>query len=200
MQATLEKPEGKEIVYRVKEDSPTVYAFQRDYKFITAIVGPFGSGKSAGCLFKIIHLANKQEPWADGVRRVRWAVVRNTYTQLKDTTIKTVLDWFPPSLFGKYNKTEHNYTITGLRAADGGEMEIELLFRALDRPDQLGNLLSLEITGAWESEFREIPKEIHEAIQGRVGRYPAIKDGGCTWYGLIMDSNPYDEESYYCEA
>lgn len=39
--------------------------------------------------------------------------------------------------------------------------------------------LSLELTGAWVNEAREIPWAVIKALQGRVGRFPAVTDGGC---------------------
>jgi hypothetical protein len=71
------------------------------------------------------------------------------------------------------------------------------MFRALDRPDQIGNLLSLELTGAWVNEAREVPWSIIEALQGRVGRYPPIREGGPTWHGIVLDSNPPDTDSKF---
>ena len=118
-----------------------------------------------------------------------WCV--RSYNQLKDTTIKTFLDWFPDKVFGNYRITDHSYMITAFPG-----VQIEVLFRALDRPDQVSNLLSLELTGAWFNEAREIPKTIIEAMDGRIDRYPAVKDGGCTWTGIIMDTNPPDDDSY----
>lgn len=120
-----------------------------------------------------------------------------TYQQLKDTTIKTVKSWLPeapPGVYDNYTavwrETTHDYFISF-----APDVEIELMFRALDRPDQVRNLLSLELTGAWLNEYREIEMDIFQAIDGRIGRYPAEKDGGCGWYGIIMDSNPPDELS-----
>jgi hypothetical protein len=75
-------------------------------------------------------------------------------------------------------------------------VHLEILFRALDRPDQLSNLLSLEVTGAWFNEAREIPKTIIEAMDSRIGRYPSPRDGGASWYGIIMDTNPPDDTSW----
>lgn len=118
-----------------------------------------------------------------------WCV--RSYNQLKDTTIKTFHDWFPPIIFGDYRITDHTYIITKFPG-----VHIEVLFRALDRPDQVSNLLSLELTGAWFNEVREIPKSIIEAMDGRIGRYPSGRDGGASWYGIIMDTNPPDEDSY----
>ena len=48
-----------------------------------------------------------------------------------------------------------------------------------DVPESLKDkkLLSLELTGAWINEAREVPKAILEGLTGRVGRYPK-KEGG----------------------
>lgn len=155
-------------------------------------MGPFGSAKSSGCVMDIMRRATmEQVPGQDGVRRTRWAVVRNTYNQLKDTTIRTFMDWYPEKLFGEYKVTDHNYFITKFPGVN-----IEIFFRALDRPDQVSNLLSLEVTGAWFNEAREIPQTIIEAMDARIGRYPSKRDGGATWFGMLMDTNPPDEDSY----
>ncbi|MDE1828254.1 MAG: hypothetical protein KGH65_03790 [Candidatus Micrarchaeota archaeon] len=153
-------------------------------------MGPFGSGKSSGCVVELIKLAHRQPIQADGVRRSRFAVIRNSYIQLRDTTIKTFHDWLPPELFGEWWKSEHNYYITKFPG-----VYIEILFRALDRPDQVANLLSAEYTGAWVNEAREVPMSVIEALQGRVKRYPGAKDGGCVDGGIIMDTNPPDTDS-----
>jgi intein/homing endonuclease len=112
-----------------------------------------------------------------------------SYLQLKDTTIKTFHDWFPPRLFGEWRVTDHTYIfkLPGIQH--------EVIFRALDRPDQVSNLLSLEITWAWFNEVREIPWSIIEAMDSRIGRYPSKRDGGASWYGMFMDTNPPDEGS-----
>ncbi len=172
--------------------TPTIREFMQDTHRIRGIGGPFGSGKSSGMLWEIIRKGHNQAPGKDGIRRTRWVVVRNTYSQLLDTTIKTVLDWFPPMIFGHYRSAAHDYTITGFEG-----VEIELLFRALDRPEQVSNLLSLELTGAWINEAREVPKAIIDALDGRLDRYPSNRDGGRTWTGMIMDTNPPDEDSWW---
>jgi hypothetical protein len=174
------------------DDVPTVRRFALSDKRIRGIMGPFGSGKSSGCLMEIVRRGHMQTPNADGIRRTRWGIVRNSYRQLLDSTVKTVHDWFPPGKFGVWKITEHEYTIT---AFDG--VEITLLFRALDRPEQMSNLLSVEYTGAWLNEAREIPREIFEAIDGRIGRFPPERAEGCTWKGIIMDTNPPDDSSWW---
>lgn len=183
----------KEIKFSY-EDAPTLQKFAESSAFIRGLMGPFGSGKSSACVIEIIRRALAQEPMADGIRRTRWAVIRNTYPQLNDTTIKTFLEWLPEQHFGRFNKAEHTYTITAFPDA-----EIEIIFRPLDRPDHVKNLLSLNLTGAWVNEAREVQWEVIKPLMGRVGRFPSIKDCPITWHGLIFDTNPPDPKSWWYE-
>lgn len=160
-------------------------ARSRGVVFITG-----NSGKSSGCVAEIIQRAQQQAPGSDGIRRTRWMVVRNTRKDLEDTTIKTFMQWIPPEHFGSFNKTTLTYTITGFAGC-----HIEIWFRALDNDDDVKHLLSLEITGAWVNEAREIPWSIIKALQGRVNQYPSAASGGCTWGGIILDTNPPDTTS-----
>nr|ANO58158.1 hypothetical protein [uncultured Gammaproteobacteria bacterium] len=173
---------------------PTVKAFWNSDCFQRMLLGPFGSGKSSGCIQEIVRRAARQKP-INGVRRTRWAIVRNSYPQLRDTTIRTVMDWYPREQFGKYSDQNHNFEMLWHNKA-GEQIECEILFRALDRPDQISNLLSLELTGAWVNEAREIPVQIWQALQGRVGRFPSFREEGCTWYGVFGDSNPPDDDHW----
>lgn len=172
-------------------DVPTIRKFALSNTRIRCVMGGFGSGKTSGCIMEIVRRAHEQVPSADGIRRSRWAVVRNTFSQLKDTTIRSFMDWFPESVFGTYSVTNHLYIMTKFPG-----VHLEIMFRALDRPDHIANLLSLEVTGAYFNEAREIPQEIIEAMDGRIGRYPSSRDGGCSWLGIIMDTNPPEEGSY----
>lgn len=174
---------------------PTVRDFWKHNGFQRMLIGPFGSGKSSGCVQEIVRRACKQQPNSDGVRRSRWAIIRNSYPQLRDTTIRTVLDWYPSPEWGRYSEVNHNYTMQWA-CEDQTTVTCELLFRALDRPDQVSNLLSLELTGAWVNEAREVPGQIWEALQGRVGRYPSFREEGATWFGVIGDTNPCDDDHW----
>ena len=153
-------------------------------------MGGFRSGKSSGCTVEIVRRALAQKPGPDGIRRTRWLVVRSTYGQLSDTTIRTVHMWLPPQHFGRHYQTEHRYVVHAFEGA-----EFEILFRALDKPEHVANLLSLEVTGAWVNEAREVPWAIIDAIQGRIEQYPPKAHGGVTWGGLWMDTNPPDVDS-----
>ena len=133
----------------------------------------------------------EQKPSADGKRKSRWVVVRNTYRELADTTVKTWLDWFPEQYLGPFIQQDMTHHISY------GDIEAEVLFRALDRPQDVKKLLSLELTGAWINEAREVPKSVIDMIQGRVGRYPSKREGGPTWFGVIMDTNPPDNDHWW---
>ena len=78
-----------------------------------------------------------------------------------------------------------------------GALELEILVIALDRPDDVRKFLSLELTGVFVDEAREVPKAIIDASASRVGRYPSVKDGRPSWYGVITDTNTPDEEPWW---
>ena len=135
---------------------PIASAFIRERASMSLLLGPIGSGKSAACVIKILTLCVKQHKGPDGMRRSRWAVVRNTKEQLKDTTLRTWLDWLPPNSsltvsdgWGQWKEVERTFYL------EFDDVRAEILFRALDKPEDVSKLLSLELTGAWFNECRE---------------------------------------------
>jgi hypothetical protein len=80
---------------------------------------------------------------------------------------------------------------------DGTVLDMEVMFRALDRPDDIKKVLSMELTGAWINEAREVPKGLIDGLGDAVGRYPAQRDGGPTWRGIIADTNPPDDNHWW---
>ena len=175
--------------------SPVAEKFYYNDKRISMIMGPVGSGKSVATMMKIIRLAGQQEPNWEGVRKTRWAVVRNTYAQLEDTTIKTWHAWYPPPHWGKWKVSRTEYKMKW-QMEDGTVVECEVMFRALDRPDQVDNLLSAEYTGAWFNEARHIDVDIFDMMDNRIGRYPDPNESRCSWLGIMLDTNPPDEDNW----
>ena len=175
--------------------SKTMKGFHMDERFVRAIMGPIGSGKSVACCMEMILKSFAQAPNSMGVRKTRWVIVRNTYRELIDTTMQTFFDWFPKSL-GLYLNKDMKFTVN-FPLGDGTTVYTEFLFRALDKPDDIKKLLSLEVTGGWINEAREIPKQIMDMLIGRLGRYPNKREGGASWYGLIMDTNPPDSDHWW---
>ena len=180
--------------FRYKPDGAVLREFMKDDSFVRCIRGHVASGKSVACAVEIFRRACQQEPDVQtGKRRTRWAVVRNTNPQLKTTTIKTWLEWVPEHVFGKFNWSPpytHNISI--------GDVEMEVIFLALDTDVDVRKLLSLELTGGWANEAREIPKSIIDAMTMRVNRFPSLKDGvGATHPCVIADTNPPSEDHWW---
>jgi len=170
---------------------PTGESFMNSDKKMRVLMGPVGSGKSVTCSFEIIRRASMQKPDATGKRRTRAAVVRETARQLQDTVIKTFLDWFPPGVCGRYMRTTKTYFF------EVGDVECEIMFRALDDADDVANLNSLELSFAWFNECRDIHPDIVDAMSKRIGRFPSSKDGGPTWYGMWGDTNPPTMDTWW---
>lgn len=171
---------------------PVGKAFLNSTAFVRGIMGPFGSGKSTVCVMDIIDHARRQKiSDSTGLGATRWAVIRNTYPELRTTTMKTWHQWVPETLGRWQAEGPPTHTIKTT------DMNLELIFVALDRPDDVKKLLSMELTGAWLNEVRETPKAILDGLTGRVGRFPAAIDGGCSWRGVIMDTNAMDMEHWY---
>ncbi len=172
---------------------PTVAKMLRSDAKVTGIMGPVGSGKSVGSIMFMFNKAAQQPPGPDGIRRSRWAIVRNTQAQLRDTSWATFKEWFPVGVAGDWKEQAQQYIFRS------GDVEATFIGRALDTPSDIGRLLSLDITGAWVNEAREIAQEIFEGILGRCGRYnpnklPQEERG---WSGLVWDTNPPEEGTYW---
>lgn len=176
---------------RYEPVGPVAEAFLASDAFVRGIRGPFGSGKSTVCCVDILRRALAQRPGPDGKRRSRWAIVRNTYPELKTTTIKT---WhgIVPSQVGQWvDSGPPRHVLLG------EDFEIEIWFLALDSPEDVKKLLSMDLTGAWINEARETPKSILDGLTARVGRYPGIAQGGPSWFGVLMDTNPPDSDHWW---
>lgn len=170
--------------YDVRESAPTIARFHRSNEEFRAIEGPIGSGKSVACCVEIFRRCQEQKVGEDGFRRSRWLVVRNTRKQLKNTTLKTWFDWFPSRQgIGYWKVTDDTFYL------EFGDVKAEIVFMPLDTPDDVANVLSLELTGVWLNECKEIVQEVVEGLQGRIGRYPSQKMGGSNYWMMIADTN-----------
>jgi len=180
------------VNFKYKPDGNVLKSFMKNDMFFRGIRGPVGSGKSVGCCVEVFRRALEQKKAPDGKRKSRWAIIRNTNPQLRTTTIKTWLDWFPENDWGKFT-----WSVPYTHNIKKGEIELEVIFLALDRPEDVKKLLSLELTGIWINEAREIPKSIIDACTMRVGRYPSMRDGGPSWSGVICDTNAPEEDHWW---
>ena len=176
--------------------TPTGHAFHANDEFVKMIVGPYGSGKSTMCCQEIVMRACAMPYWKGNRRRSKWALVRNTSGELESTTLQTWLSWFGE--MGDVVKRKKPIMIYEHTFNDGeGIVELELIFLALDREDDLRKIRSLELTGCYINELSEVPQGALSHFKGRIGRYPSkafCKDP--YWSGIIADSNPTDHDHW----
>lgn len=188
----------EELSLSYSPPGPVAAQFHNEFGFVRGLMGPVGSGKSSTSVMEIVLHTMRQKPH-NGVRSARWAVVRNTYPELKTTTIKTWQAWLPEQIAPMKWDTPITSRMRIKDIGDGTGIDLEVIFLALDRAEEIGKLKSLELTGVWINEASEIPKEIFDMATQRVGRYPSTKDGGpgpvdpC----VILDTNPMDDDHWY---
>jgi hypothetical protein len=113
----------------------------------------------------------KQKVWYNKTRFSRYAIIRASYPALKSTVIKSWRNWFKQMVNIVYD--------TPIRGElrfphpDGETLvDIELVFIALDREEDVNKLQSLELTGMHINECAEIPRGIHQMSKSRINRYP----------------------------
>lgn len=154
---------------------------------VKLLFGCVGSGKSSTCDVALYMMARQMPPGYDCIRRSRWAVIRSTYSQLKTTTIKTWQEWFPPEVFGD---VKGDSPMTHYIKHD--DLDMEVIFLALDSLADINRLKSLELTGAYINEAQFVASsDILSTVLERTNRYPGNIYGGALDRPLvIMDCNP----------
>lgn len=169
---------------------PTVGRFMASDAFARFIIGPVGSGKTTGCIMELLRRAAEQGRGPDGLRRTRFAIVRQTLAQLRMTILLDILSWLRPICV--YKVSEQLVTISV------DDIVSEWYLIPLEEEDDQKRLLSMQLTGAWLSEAIEMSPDLVDAIAGRCGRFPSALEGGPTWFGLIGDTNaPIDHSPWW---
>lgn len=177
----------------INYDAPgTISNFMLDNSKVRLVIGPYGSGKTTGCIMELMRRAMLEYPDANNVRRTRFVVVRNTAQQLRQTILEDIRKWLSPAM--TYRVTDSTVQFRFSHPTQG-RIESDWMLIPLDKPEDQQRLLSLNITGGWVSEFREVPIRVVEALLGRCGRYVPIGVKGNAWHGVIGESNPPDEDS-----
>jgi hypothetical protein len=164
----------------------------RSDSFMRLIAGPVGSGKTTGLIFELLRRSLMQSTSLDGYRYTRWAILRQTLQQLKQTVLKDITHWFSGIARWKVSESTVYFNF--------GDVRSEWILLPLEEPEDRRRLLSMNLTGAMLSECIEIDFELVNDVFGRVGRYPSAADGGATWYGVIGDTNMPPEGTPWHEA
>lgn len=191
---TLTKPEDG-FQYCFTTSTGYFVVRQNGHIFITG-----NSGKTWMNWMEIYRVtAERMPPMADGVIRARWVVIRNTYDELKSTTLATAKNIFNREGLHALD-THESPPLEGwlrLPAPDGTPMELHLLFRAMDQPKAIDHLLGLEISGIYVNEMPQVPQAAVDSAMSRLGRYPP-KDGDRVFpsLGVLGDGNPLDQSNW----
>jgi hypothetical protein len=130
---------------------------------------------------EVLRRAMTQAKAEDGCRYTRWAVIRQSLKQLRDTVLKDAQAWF--SGIGEWKVSEGTFHL------NFADVRSELIFIPLENEDDRARLLSLQLTGAWLNEAIETQPDVLAHIAGRIGRYPSGNRGQPTWMGIIGDTN-----------
>jgi hypothetical protein len=158
---------------------------------VDIIQGPLGSGKTRALCARIMRHAQQQRiSKITGFRMSRWFVARNTYPDLKTTTIRTWLEMMPEHIYGRFNwgqPPSHKIRF--------GDVALDVDFLALDKPEDVRKLRSTEYTGGAFNELPFIEKELFDESTSRL-RYPGKDHGGSEWHGIIADANAPDEDHW----
>lgn len=152
-----------------------------DNSFGRVILGPVGSGKTTSCVVELLRRSVEQNPAPDGGRYTRFAVVRQTLKQLKDTVLKDCESWLAG--LGTWKVSDSTFYL------NFQDVVSEWVFIPLEDAEDQARLLSMQLTGAWLSEAIEMNLDILPPVSGRIGRYPSAKRGQPTWQGIIADTN-----------
>lgn len=165
---------------------PTIARFMKSDAFGRLAAGPVGSGKTTGCIMELMRRAALQSTALGGMRYTRFAIVRQTLKQLRDTVLKDILFWLP---FATWKVTDSTVYI------NIEDICSEWILIPLEDPEDQKRLLSSQLTGAWMSEAIEMDVNLVAAIGGRIPRYPSGNRGQPTWSGIIADTNMPPEGS-----
>jgi hypothetical protein len=160
--------------------NPIQYAFITSRAEADLWACRMGDGKSTGLAWSAFHFC-QANPGATG------ALIRDTFENLRDTTMKDFFEWFPPGVCGEFNA---NNKLWKWRL---GEMRGELMMMGMDDPGDATKLQSRELgyflmdEPAPAAESGGIAEEIFNTAMTRL-RQPAMK-----WYGAKLAENAPDE-------
>jgi len=198
---------GKFVLQRDYSAQTIVNQYILDRSRFSGITGPVGSGKTIGSILKTLDLACEQAPNRSGYRPTRFFVVRNTYSDLENTTIKDWRGVFDSNdhlgMLGKFHQGGRTPPTHHLKfkLQDRSIVDCEVIFLALDRAEDERKLRGAQATGFYLNEIKELSKAVLDMAGSRIGRYPSMATGGVdpTWHGIFGDSNAPDDDHWLYE-
>ena len=172
--ALQQTPRGN-FIYQPDGAVLTEYFWDRSE--LAIIQGPIQSGTSTASCLRTWAIACEQEADYDGIRRTRFIITRDTYKELRETTIKTWLEWFPESEWGPMIRSEPSFHHLKRKhpSNDGTFVDCEVIFLAVPDADVAEQILaSYEITGFFRNEGQFCDKAVIDELLSRCARQCSI--------------------------
>jgi hypothetical protein len=181
---------GELLLKQYKPPGPVGLAYIQSLHPITFIMGPGGSGKTVASVYKPFYhaIAGHLPVCTDGKIRCRIAVVRDTYRDLRKTTLATWHEFFEKgcreqTLYegGQDRPVRHIIEFDIAMKSGPGRMELvafelDMQFGAIGDLDVEAFTKGYEITAAWGNEVDLMAPGVMDALYGRTGRYPPRAD------------------------
>lgn len=193
------EPRGIELRYEAP--GPVAEAFMASTAPVQAILGPQGSGKTGANLMKhVFNACAQRQSTHDGKRKYRVCVVRDTYRQLWQSTIRSWHSWIPKEAGTWTGEKDGPAThVIRFRLADKSLVELTVDFVAIGEHKVEDVLRGYEVTGFYLNEADLLHEEVFTYAKGRAGRFPTMREGGPSWFGVTLDFNAPDTDSWIYE-
>lgn len=140
-----------------------------------------GEGKSAALTWAAFY-HTRHNPGAI------WVMIRDTWENMRATTLKEFVKWFPPGVAGQWVAGEKKFIWSGGLASG------EVHFLGLDDPDDASKLQSRELAGVGMDEVTPaggagggIDELVFDVALGR------LRQPGMNWYAAKLAANNPDE-------
>lgn len=167
--------------------SPTCAQFHASNASTRILLGAIGSGKSSATWIELFSTAMVENVDANGRRVVLDLCVRDTYAQLKMTSIKDYLSWFGHIATVVYDAPIRGHLVLPL--ADGTTLDWTVWFLSMDGgEDSLNTLRGMSIRGAYFNEAHTLSQDVWDVVNTRIDRHMPCKIPN-KWAGIVADSN-----------
>lgn len=181
--------------------SPTAAKFHTHPAYVRLLMGPVGCGKSVACCLELFRLMAEVPKGQDGYRRSRTVVIRETYPELKSTTIMTWKSLFPTPETGRMV-----YSSPIIHYFEYGDIRAEIVFLSMENELDIKKLMSFECNFVWINEARYSLREILRIAVQRTGRSADAKSlkldennekaSYKTRNCVLLDTNPCDDDHW----
>lgn len=181
------------IEIRHRPQGPVLGAYGKCRAPVHIIRGPLGGGKTYESIYKMLDLCIGQKPNKEGIRKTRGAVIRNTYPDLVSTVLKDVREVIPESV-GHMTMGHPQELDLDFDLEDGTRVVANVIFLALDKPEDQRKVRGLNVTWIYVNEVKELARAVFDMLTTRADRYPQI--GWSTWAGVFGDTNAWDQDHW----